>query len=159
MNLRVFQAGDGQDGELSFEGFLDETCRLPEHVHLPPGVLYLNLEGLTGMNSLGSRKWAIWLKAKTKAPGGAALIRCLPAVVAQINALSGVTPKHVRIQSVFAPFACVGCGRTSNILLDRGIDFDAAGLKNARRACGACGQPLELDDVNESYFRFARAGA
>src|SRR5688572_21166115 len=68
MNRQPFEYTEKRLGEtllVRFSGSIDEAARLPDLS--VKSELYLNLGGVTALNSFGTRHWCIWLQ-RFKAP-------------------------------------------------------------------------------------------
>lgn len=145
----------GQDIVVTLSGVIDERATLPVFAEVS-GHLFINLEQLTMINSIGCRSWVHWFKEVVRAKGGVSLIKCSPAIVHQINILSGFLPKGVRVDSFYVPYHCDECGHQDQILLVHGQDYNDERLLNevTSRLCGACGALMSPDIIEKRYFQF-----
>jgi hypothetical protein len=156
MSLTIKITNNGKDVHLSLEGVMDENCQLPEFPEHITGQLSINMEKLEMMNSLGCRKWTIWVKTQAVAKGGVTLVKCSPAVVNQINVLQGFLPEHARVASFFVPYYCEGCGHEDRILLTNGHEYDGNGHLSFSEElpCPSCKAIMAMEVVRERYFKF-----
>ncbi len=156
MSLSVHIAHSGTDVTITFNGMLDETCQLPEFSEPIMGRVEIHLERLHMINSLGCRKWAIWLRDKVKAKGGITLVKCSPVIVNQISILEGFLPTGANVQSFFVPYFCEKCSHEERVLFREGIDY-AKGKPpkvNDHLDCPKCHASMELEVVPEKYLRY-----
>lgn len=158
MTFNVEWQRSGEDVRLKFSGVLDEEACLPEIKEPVTGVLEVDLEDLTMINSLGCRRWAEWIRKHAFARGGVRLLRCSPAVVNQMNVLHGFLPAHVRVDSFFLPYLCDDCGSEDRLLLTRGHEFDDQGAIRCSDVlpCRNCRAEMELEVVKDRYFQFLK---
>ena len=116
------------------------------------GAIRFDMSGVGRINSCGVREWVNFVRAL---PGASKLEleRCPPVVVAQINMISNFAGS-ARILSVFAPFVCDACGSEDEVSLQLtpGQIPDLGEVK-----CKSCGEVMEFDDVEDSYFAFITA--
>ena len=82
------------------------------------------------------------------------LIRCSPAMVAQLNSVYNFRGSAT-IKSVAAPFFCPKCDteQLEVIETDKKIASPAE-LIEGERVCTSCGGAVEFDDLVERYFLF-----
>jgi hypothetical protein len=154
MTLKVDIKKTGNDTTLIFAGPLDENCQLPDMSKGYQGRLIIDLGGLTALNSLGCRKWVLWIKEITSKNGGF-LRNCSPNVINQINVLSGFVPELMKVESFYVPYACEKCGHEERILLTRGQEFGPKKISVAdKMPCHKCGGTMEMDVVKDRYFNF-----
>jgi len=156
MGLKVHLTTDGPDVTIAFEGVLDETSQLPELSDHVKGVLRLDLENLTLINSMGIHKWITWMRQLTNLQGGMILLNCRPVVINQINILRGFLPDYARVDSFFVPYSCENCGFEEKLLLTRGVDYDDQSQVKyvTEKTCPACSGVLDLDIMHQRYFNF-----
>lgn len=156
MKLAIQMQANGEDIRVSMSGILDETCELPEFATPVTGRLIIDLEKLAMINSLGCRKWVLWIKA-VKAKQGITLAKCSPAVVNQMNILSGFLPDNVTVESLFVPYHCEACADERFILFHIEQANSAEQIANwpEKLDCPQCKSRMELDVLKARYFVFA----
>lgn len=155
LGLQAIMTIEGEDVYLALSGVIDEICSLPAFDQIP-GRLYIDLEKLTMINSIGCRNWVQWFRDKVRAKGGVSLIKCSPAIIHQVNILSGFLPPGVSVDSFYVPYFCDGCGYEEQMLLTRGIDFNDNQVlaEVGERACPACSALMAPDIIKKRYFQF-----
>jgi predicted RNA-binding Zn-ribbon protein involved in translation (DUF1610 family) len=156
MSLKIHITSEGPDVTIAFEGVLDESSQLPELSEPVKGVLRLDLEKLTLINSMGIHKWITWMRHRTNMQASMVLFNCRPVVINQINILRGFLPEFARVDSFFVPYSCENCGFDEKLLMTRDVDFDdQRHVKYAmEKTCPSCGGVLALDIMHQRYFNF-----
>lgn len=148
---------NGDTTKVLFAGSIDETANFGE---LLPELqqsrtIHLDVGGVRRINSSGVREWIHFVRA-IPAASGIALEKCTPALVSQLNVINKFAGA-AQVVSVFAPFTCVRCGAHEAVLLDVTAGRKALPLPSVR--CPRCQEPMEFDDIEESYFAFLDAAA
>lgn len=135
----------------TFRGDVDETF-VHEQIPLPQSrTVFLNLCQINYFNSIGIREWIHFMRrlAKICSP---ILQECSVGVIDQINMVPD-TLGNSRVESFFAPYYC-GCGKESNRLIQVAeYESDLRQMEAPTFEC-ECGQTLEFDAIEESYFQF-----
>jgi hypothetical protein len=147
--LKVSTTKQGQDVRVALDGCMDENCVLPIFKDEIQGKLIIDLEKLTMVNSLGSRRWQKWIK-DVRAQGGISLVRCSTPFVAQVNVLQGFVPPAVKIESFLVPYLCTKCAHEEHLLFTVGKDTSVTD----ERICPTCGGTSKLDVHKSHYFNF-----
>ncbi len=142
---------------LQLGGVVDEDNNLRALTpRLEAETLILDLSDVDRINSCGVRDWVNWLGDLNSQGKRAVMIRCAPAIVAQANMVTNFLGDAL-ILSFFAPYYCPSCDRSEDKLLHvqqfAGMDEVVA----PQFQCDTCGQALEFDDFEESYFAFVNA--
>jgi serine/threonine-protein kinase len=145
--LTLFECSQQGGIRLRLEGEIDETCDLSS-VFNRVGNVWLDLGGVSRINSVGIRKW---LQAAKTASSDLLLLfeRCAPPIVAQINMIPAFAATG-QIRSILVPYLCGQCG-TEFLESVRIADLDTL---PPERQCGTCFKPLVFDDIVEEYFAF-----
>lgn len=142
---------------LQLGGVVDEDNNLRSlTARLEAETLILDLSDVDRINSCGVRDWVNWLGDLQSHGKRAVMIRCAPAIVAQANMVTNFLGDAL-ILSFFAPYYCPACDKSEDKLLHV---QQFAGMEEARApefACENCGEALEFDDFEESYFAFVSA--
>ena len=145
---------------LRFSGYINEDADF-EHVPvLDTKSVYLDLESVDGTNSLGLKKWILWITEAAK-KNQFVLDKCPSYVVQQMSILQGFVPRGARINSIFVPYYCEGCGNEEQVLHENGSGF-STGTADSKPGyvlkegviCKQCSQGMEPDILPESYFKF-----
>lgn len=142
--------------KLIIKGRIDENTKLP-NVLAKGQPLHIDLGGVTGVNSVGCRQWAIWIK-NLKRGGATFLHKCPPIFINQVNILIGLLPDDFTVESFYVPYHCESCGAEEVQLFERGRHFQTLEAINVQEQiiCPVCSALMELDVVKERYFGFLR---
>ena len=116
------------------------------------GHTLVNVKNIRRINSYGVRSW---IEAMRHVPRGASfeLMECPPTVVDQINMVAGFVGRG-QVTSFYAPMECEACGRQEDRLFYV-ADYQRIGHLPPV-ACGSCGGPMHIDDLEDQYLLFAR---
>lgn len=139
---------------LRLKGTITEESVLPALPNPIAGQLVLDLEGVSAINSIGCRNWALWMK-DLNATGGVLLQRCSPVFVHQMNVLVGFVGQ-AKIASVFLPYYCESCGDERRELIDlsNGVNKPDNLQVAAAISCPVCKAKMEIDVDETRYFSF-----
>ena len=149
LNWDVEAAGDSV--LVSLSGTIDEDARLDRLSGELAGLarVRLDLSDVKRINSCGVREWVRFMRSIPPATN-LSLVDCSPAIVSQVNMISNFVG-HAKIESVKAPFACLGCGFEEDVSVAAVPPLP----KFSKRVCPKCGKALLIfDDVESSYFAF-----
>jgi anti-anti-sigma regulatory factor len=158
--IRIFN--DNGVFTLHFIGILDENTDFRPIKLDGAKSIIVDLEKVTGLNSMGLRNWVLWTKS-LKAQAQIFFRHCTRPVVDQMNILNGFLPMGAIVESFYVPYHCEGCAHDDNYLAVRGKDYmegradSKEGIKIPdERACTACGEPMQFDVVPRKYFGFLK---
>ena len=113
-------------------------------------LVQFDVSGITNFNSVGIREWTRLMTGFPKS-SKIEFVKASVAMVDQINMVPECLG-HGKIVSFFAPYYCA-CGVEATRLLDvEACKEDIAHLRAPPLACVACGQKLQFDALEESYF-------
>src|SRR5207237_493782 len=81
---------------------------------------------------------------------------CSPAIVAQLNLVNNFTGGGGVVYSFYAPYFCAECNkeRTRLLLTDEIATMDPPKAPLFR--CDECENPMDFDDLEDSYFAFVK---
>lgn len=150
-SLQVEITHDDQRSVYKFSGDVDETFdQLKIPGPLRP-VMVLDLAQIKHFNSVGIREWILFVRRLRKLES---LIfkECSVGVIDQIN----MVPDSLgdgKVESFYAPYYC-NCGKESNRLIQVHQHQQNLQLMEAPEFKCECGQSLEFDAIEESYFQF-----
>lgn len=151
--MSAFKAEPAEGGRMwRLSGVIDEHADLG-FMHELSGNVRLNLKGVRRINSFGVRAW---IEAVRRVPEGTKVefVECPPPVVDQMNMVQGFLGRGL-VTSFYAPLVCERCDTEKDHLFQ--VDeCRAAGGKLAAVPCPKCGQPMEVDDLEEQYLLFVR---
>lgn len=152
---------DGNTTVLNFSGNIDENSQFPSADEMSPKSLVINLELVDLINSLGIRSWTRWLK---EIPSNVVTLkRCPPAIVQQMNIVSGFLPQNAVVESFYIPYYCNHCDTESTLLVERNRDFTPSNSEQDCKIniqttlpCDNCKETREIDTLEEKYFSFLK---
>lgn len=149
---------DGPSLTLKMSGAISEESDLPTLSETVKGELILDLEGISAINSVGCRNWALWMR-ELKAGNGIILKRCSPVFVHQMNVLVGFIGQ-AKVASVFVPYYCASCGGVKNELVEfANGHVEASNLNIATTIpCPVCKSKMEIDVDEGRFFSFLSRG-
>lgn len=138
-----------------FVGDVDEHFRQRDVPRIKRANITFILEEINNFNSCGIREW-IYLIRDIEGLGKLKFTRCSVTMIDQINMVPDSLGKG-RVESFFAPYYC-NCSDEVNRLVV--VEENLAQLQ-AKQApdfkCEKCGNALQFDALEESYFLFAEA--
>ena len=152
-NLEVRIKETESEAHYSFSGDVDENFLQEQIPRVKKDYLTFELEHIRNFNSCGIREWIYFIKDMSE-NGQMIFKSCSVAVIDQINLIPD-SIGNAQIESLFAPYYCE-CQGEVNKLIDVKSSYDLLSKKLAPEFnCDKCGQPLEFDALEESYFLFA----
>lgn len=153
--FRIEDASQPGRIRLSVFGVIDE------HADLTPlsdvrGEAEISLKGVRRINSFGVRSW---IDAIRKIPKDTRVtfVECPPPVVDQINMVQGFLG-HGELISFYSPMICEECDEQEDELFTVETCRKLGG-KLPPVKCKRCGNPMEVDDLEEQYLLFVREPA
>ncbi len=121
--------------------------------------LKLNLSRVTGLNSIGVRRFlelmVKWGKKELE------LHECVPDFIGNASVIPqmlGVPPNKNRLKSLFVPYTCDGCKTSELTLIKSPFKLEGNGgvILPHPGKCQKCGEELNIDVDIEEYFGFLR---
>jgi len=137
---------------LSISGYVNEHAKFPPIESTTP--IRIDLKGVTGLNSVGTRSWLIWVK--TSLPDVRISIVNAPTLfVKMFGEVQGTLISKITVDSFFVPFYCEETGERRDILFERGQQFDTQGRLTLPEVKDSFGHRLDLD-VLPNFFNFLK---
>ncbi len=146
MDLLITQ----KDNVFYLKGVINEFAKFNQLFKFKGPEMVLNLKEVRRINSTGVREL---INAIERVDRSIEMIfeECPPIVVYQMAMIPNFTLR-VQVKSVYAPYYCPECDHQEEILIEM-EDFSLEkGLPTA--TCKSCGNELDFDDDEESYFYF-----
>lgn len=143
---------EGQE-QYKLEGVVDEDTDLSQ-LTTESGPLYLNLSGISNINSLGIRGWVNFFKEQSAKE--IFYVECPPVIVRQMSMIPSFCGS-AQVLSVFAPYVCDNC-ETEKLVLVGNQDFSSDPMQiQDTLPCENCGNgEMELDANPQQYFSFRK---
>lgn len=145
--------------EFYVEGSIGEKNALFDYVIKAPTDILVDMDKVTVINSIGVKNWINWCLKVGPSPK-LELQKCPFVIISQVNMVFGFLPKHARINSFYALYAC-GCRAEEKVLFERGKHFKYA--DHGEKAwfdfpeeipCKKCGKTMEADFFPEKITKF-----
>ena len=155
-NLTIEIEQTAKEVTYRFVGDVDEHFRQKEVPRISKSRITFLLEDVNNFNSCGIREW-IYLIRDISELGDLRFNRCSVTMIDQINMVPDSLGKGT-VESFFAPYFCqnTNCSGEVNRLIEVKDHFNALLNKQAPpMKCDKCGEQLEFDALEESYFLFA----
>ena len=149
--FQIEQIEVGDVSVLRISGIVDEHADMTLISGNTESPLWLDVEGIGRINSLGVHTWS-------RAMSGIAaevpvyFFRCSTAMVEQFNQVLGLV-SHARIVSFHAPLICENCDEPLAPIFMT-ADCLAQGGRLPVTLCPTCEQPMLLDDLEDYFLRF-----
>lgn len=139
---------------LTLIGQIDES--FPQELHnLKPGAeMIINLDQVKMINSLGIREWIKFMG--TVAAAKIEFIKCPKIFIDQVNMVQGFITPNCKITSFYVPYFNEDSNAEKNVLYSEGKEFGAGFLNVAGSVKGEDGTDLDLDVVEQKYFKFLK---
>ncbi|MBK7843348.1 MAG: hypothetical protein IPJ71_06570 [Bdellovibrionales bacterium] len=122
--------------------------------------LTIDFKKVNYINSIGVKNWINWISRVPKKLK-LNLINCIPAVINQLNSVTGFIPANGVVESFFIPYACDKCGHEELSLAKRGTSYEYPALSRPPKhlvpeniVCPKCGEKMEMDMLPMRYFSF-----
>ena len=113
-----------------------------------------NLKSINQIDSLGIRSWIQFMESF--APNREIEFEeCCPSVVMQINMIPEFR-MGAKVRSVYGEFTCPACEKEQWKRIHPLDDYEQAMKQLVEQNCEACGNQVELDVDEESFFCFLR---
>ncbi len=137
-----------------FSGAINEEASLPNLSDFKDSPLFIDLEGVNFINSLGIRKWMRWLDSIEGFE--IAFLRVPPVFIDQVNIVAGFLPEGGKVLSFFVPYVCEKCDSESLQLYSEGREFtnNKGAMEAVQVFCDDCKSGMDLSPVADRYFKF-----
>jgi hypothetical protein len=148
---------EGEDwAYFRLNGPVEESGSLPK----PNGVntdstILVDASGVERINSPGVRMWIAWMEQLSDNRTDVILLNCSPAIVGQLN-LSEKFAHHTYVLSYNAPYFCETCDQELLVPLTVSDTNNLERSAAPPKTCEVCKSNLAFDDIEESFFAFAR---
>lgn len=137
------------------DGVINEDNRLQERMAPVGGrKILVHMGKVERINSCGVRDWVLFLQGLEAQGNSVHLIQCSPVVISQVNMVRNFCGARGHVVSFQAPYFCETCDR------EHRETFLTSALGPTPSApialCENCGEPMQFDDLEESYFAFLK---
>ena len=115
----------------------------------------IDLQGVTGLNSVGTRSWLLWVKnGLPDVP--ISVINAPTLFVKMFGEVHGTLGPKAQVDSFYVPFYSEETGERKDVVFERGKQFDNLGNVTEPVVKDGAGHQMELD-VLPSFFQFLKA--
>ena len=140
-------------GYVKLSGVIDEDNELADLTeNIPGSMVVIELGEVERINSCGVRDWVNWLSALEAKGADIVLIKCSPAIVAQINLVNNFTGNG-SVKSFYVPYFCPECDE-EKVLLSEAAEMGPPPHEPPVCRCDGCDLVMDFDDMPDSYFAF-----
>ncbi len=139
---------------LTLIGQIDESFPPELHNLKPAGDMVINMDQVKMINSLGIREWIKFMSsvAATKIE----FVKCPKIFIDQVNMVQGFITPNCKITSFYVPYFNEDSNVEKNVLYSFGKEFGDGFLNVAGSTKGDDGSELDLDVVEQKYFKFLK---
>lgn len=143
----------GDAGYVKLSGVIDEDNELADLTDKVQGsMVVIELGEIERINSCGVRDWVNWLSALQAKGAEIVLVKCSPAIIAQINLVNNFTGNGI-VKSFYVPYFCPECDE-EKVLLSESAEMGPPPHEPPVCRCDGCDLVMDFDDMPESYFAF-----
>ncbi len=131
-------------------GYINEFAQFPAFPTTPKVIV--DTEGVTGMNSVGTRNWCNWFEGV--GPSTKILLRHCPIIlVKSFNQVKGSYPKLADVESFAVPYYSPSTDEARNVFFNKGTEY-VNGKVNLPLVKDNDGNAMDLDVDPQAYFAF-----
>lgn len=145
---------NGSEAQIEMIGYINEFATFTP-LTAPASIVKINLRGVNGLNSVGTRNWCQYL-ATLKPPTKIILDGCPVIVVKALNQVEGAFPANADVNSFLVPFISDASGQRLDVLFANGTHFSPKGELKVPEVKDAVGNAMDMDIIPEVYFSFLK---
>lgn len=161
LTIQLKESDDGNSITYTFSGDVDEYFKQSEVPRVQKSSIIFDLESVKNFNSCGIREWISLVKDIGNL-GQLTFVKCSVTMIDQINMVPA-SLGNARIESFYAPYyrncQCKGEREENSLLEISKVEDDIQKAVAPNVSCDTCGESLEFDALEESYFLFAGSAA
>lgn len=136
-------------------GELREDSLLPELTEAS-GKFIINLDLVTGLNSVGTRLWCRWIADASSKYQEVVIEEAPMLFVKAFGQIQGAITKNCKVASLKVPYYSDSTGENKNVTLNLGEHYSYEGTFNFPEVKDSVGQVMEIDVVEDAYFSFLK---
>jgi hypothetical protein len=152
-SFKVIESFNEGINDVAISGLINEFAEFP-NVHLALTVR-ISLKGVTGLNSVGTRKWCDWI-GSIGSPSTIVLTDCPVIFARAFNQIEGTLPENALVMSFYVPYISEITDEYKNILFVYEKDFTKERGIHPPEVLDSKGNKMEMDVVVDSYFEFLK---
>jgi hypothetical protein len=135
-------------------GYLNELATLPSMKKEQK--LTIDLDAIIGLNSIGTRKWCLWIAECSNLYEKIALENCPVIFVKTFNQITDSLTDKCLVNSVKIPFYSDAIDERKMVVLYLGKDYSFDGLFQVPQIKDSTGNLMEIDIITENFFNFMK---
>jgi len=155
-NLEIDIVESDENVVYTFKGDIDENFRQQDVPRIEKNEIIFELGEVLNFNSCGIREW-IFLVREIGSCGTLIFRNCSVTMIDQINMVPDSLGVGI-IESFFAPYYCDSHGEVNQAIKMDEYLTEIQQKHAPDFKCDQCGEALEFDALEESYFLFADTG-
>ena len=137
---------------ISVSGYVNEYAKFPRVESASQ--ICVDLNGVTGLNSIGTRTWLLWVK--NGLPDVPISVTNAPSLfVKMFGEVQGTLTSRIRVDSFYVPYYSEELGERKDVLFEREKHFDDNGQLTFPIVKDTNGNSLELDAL-PNFFNFLK---
>ncbi len=144
--------------QISVSGFLDESFSYPDMSQVEAEVIEFDIFGFEGINSIAISNWITWMKQFSPS-SDLRFKNCKRNFINTKNIVGNFLPERGQIISVFVPYFCKDCDKTSDLFFE--VDQLSFNKENKKppevpetSLCPNCNSETEIDVISGLFFSF-----
>lgn len=138
-----------------FAGEVREDSAMPELEESGEKII-VNLDQVTGLNSVGTRLWCRWV-ADASNKYGEVLIEEAPMLfVKAFSQIQGALNKKCKVNSLKVPYYADSSGETKNVTVKLGEHYFPDRPLALPEIKDSTGETMEVDVIEDAYFAFLK---
>lgn len=150
-----FDSSDSSALKVFLTGELREDSQLPELLDSGPKLM-INLDLVTGLNSVGTRIWCRWLGEANEKFSEIIIEEAPMLFVKAFGQIQGALTKKCKVGSLKVPYYSDSLGENKNVTVRLGEHYSFDGPYALPKVNDSLGQPMEIDVIEDSYFSFLK---
>jgi len=119
--------------------------------------VHVDMDEIKSINSCGIREWIKWIGASGKSK--IVYSKCPKVIVDQMNMVDGFLPQSATVESFYVPYYNEDSGSEKNVLFRYGVEYKDGQVQFPTAVKDESGQPMEMDVIENKYFKFIKSKA
>ena len=139
--------------QVVLRGRIDDSAQLADlAARLPAGPVVIDTDGVTFVNSIGTREWMRMMRGLRERGSQITLVRVADVLMMQFNVIPELA-KSATIASFHAQYVCPACGAEPCPIVEVAAHAELLQQMQAPALpCPECGAAMELGDFPERYL-------
>jgi len=144
----------GQKIVLQIGGVIDEDADFSTLGLAGAQEIYIDMDGIKSINSCGIREWIKWIGGGSSSK--VVYAKCPKVIVDQMNMVDGFLPGFAHVESFYVPYYNEDSGSEKNVLFRYGVEFKEGQVQPPAQVKDDSGQAMEMDIIENKYFKFIK---